>query len=204
MDWQELLRQLGSTAIIVAVLGYVARRVIEHWLDRRIEQHKRDLDHLSQRALETQRYELRIAEARQSRLLARQASIIAGVFGRLERLHESLRELAAPILHKQKGATELLTKAIEHFNDFATYYFERAIWLDESTTTQLNDLVALLRKLLQEMDYNLDPSGEIKDRARWVATYERLQKDVPLARNALDRQFRTLLGVVTPATLPPA
>ncbi len=195
--WQELLRQLLSVAIVLGVLGYVARKVIEHWLSRRLDQHKSDLGHASAMALETLRHELRITEAQRSRLLARQASIVAGVFARLERLHEALRRLSAPILHKGEGGAEpLKDAAVDRFNEFTTYYYERSIWLDLATCDLLNDLAELLKKLLTEMDYNLDENGQVKDRARWIETYKRLQEDVPVARLALDTQFRALLGLV--------
>ncbi len=195
--WQELLRQLLSVAIVLVVLGYVARKVIEHWLSRRLDQHKSDLGHASAMALETLRHELRVAEAQRSRLLARQASIVAGVFARLERLHEALRRLSAPILHKGEGGAEpLKDAAVDRFNEFTTYYYERSIWLDLATCDLLNELAELLKKLLTEMDYNLDENGQVKDRARWIETYKRLQEDVPVARLALDTQFRALLGLV--------
>jgi len=195
--WQELLRQLLSVAIVLGVLGYVARKVIEHWLSRRLDQHKSDLGHASAMALETLRHELRIAEAQRSRLLARQASIVAGVFARLERLHEALRRLSAPILHKGEGGAEpLKDAAVDRFNEFTTYYYERSIWLDLATCDLLNELAELLKKLLTEMDYNLEENGQVKDRARWIETYKRLQEDVPVARLALDTQFRALLGLV--------
>ena len=198
MDVQELVRQLLSTAIILAVLGYVARKVAEQWLSARLEQHKSDLNHASATALETLRYDLRISEARQSRLLARQAAIIAGVFARLERLYEALRILAAPIRHQDGGPRPLVDAAVTAYNDFVLYYHQRAIWLDISITEQINDLDQLFRRVLREMDYNLQ-NDAIADRGKWIETYGRLQTEIPQARAALDRQFRTLLGVTTPA-----
>ena len=37
-------------------------------------------------------------------------------------------------------------------------------------------------------------SLKLKDRKQWIETYERLQRDVPLARGALDQQFRAILS----------
>ncbi len=168
--WQELLRLLLSAAVVLGVLRFVGKTTIEHWLSGRLEK---------------LRQELRIAEAQRSRLLARQATIVAGVFARLERLHEALRRLSAPVLHGGPGgAVPLKDAAVERFDEFVIYYYERAIWLDPATCDQLNALVELLKKLLTQMDYNLDASGQVKDRKQWIETYERLQQDVPLARGA--------------------
>ncbi len=203
MNWGDILKALGSTAIIVGVAGWVAKKGIETWLAQRLNAHKSDLDHASAAALENLRHELRIAEAQKSRLLARQASIIAGVFARVERLHQALVVLARPIEHKGGKAKALRDAAAARFDEFEAYYYARAIWLDVGTNTQLNALAMLLHKLLNEMHFNLGPDGEVVDRPRWVATMTRLQNEVPDARGALDRQFRTLLGVVTPAAHPP-
>jgi hypothetical protein len=197
IDWQDLLKQLGSTAIIVSALAYVARQGIDQWLAQRLTQHKSSLDEAAARALEQLRSDLRLVEAQRSRLLTKQASVIAGTFARLERLHETMRRLAAPINHGQGGAHPIREEAIAAFNEFTAFYYQRAIWLDPDICTQLNDAVGLLAKLLNNMNYNLQPNGEIADKNIWVSTYNRLDKEVPEVRRALDAQFRRILGVDT-------
>jgi len=201
--WGDIIKILGSAAIIVTAAAWVTKRAIDTWLSHRLDTHKSDLNHASETALENLRYELRVAEAQRSRLLARQASIIAGVFARVERLHQALVVLARPIEHKGGKAKTLRDAAAARFEEFEDYYYERAIWLDVGTNTQLNELATLMRKLLNDMHFNLGPDGEVIDRPKWTATMSRLQTEVPDARGALDRQFRTLLGVVTPTALPP-
>ena len=211
IDWADILKKLGSTALILGAAAYVAKKLIETWLahrldthktdlDHALERHKSDLNHVSETALENLRYELRVAEAQQSRLRARQANIIAGVFARLERFHQALQVLAAPIRHEDGGPGPLAKAAINSHNEFVHYYHERAIWLDVGTTEQVNAVLALMRRVLQEMDFNLQNEA-IADRSKWIETYGRLQTEIPQARAALDRQFRTLLGVVTPTAL---
>ena len=201
MDFlKDLARQLLTTAVVIGAAGYVAKKAIEQWLAHRLAAHKSDLNHASETALEKLRYELRVAEAQKSRLLARQASIVADVFARVERLHQALVQLAMPREHERGKATTLRDAAAARFEEFETYYYERAIWLDVGTNTQLNGLATLMRGLLNQMHFNLGPDGEVADRGRWVQTMDRVQKEVPAARGALDRQFRALLGVVA---LPP-
>jgi len=110
--------------------------------------------------------------------------------------------LAAPIRHTDGGPGPLAKAAIDAHNEFARYYHERAIWLDVSTTEQVNAVLALMRRILQELDYNIRNEA-IADRSKWIETYRRLETDIPQARASLDRQFRALLGVVTPLALPP-
>jgi hypothetical protein len=44
IDWSSLIKTLTSTAIIVAVLGWIASKGIEHWLGLQVESHKSALD----------------------------------------------------------------------------------------------------------------------------------------------------------------
>src|SRR5436305_9345187 len=125
IDWGDILKKLGSTALILSAAAYVAKKLIETWLARRLDAHKSDLNHASETALEKLRYELRVAEAQKSRLLARQATIVAGVFARVERLHQALVQLARPIEHKGGKATALRDAAAARFEEFETYYYER-------------------------------------------------------------------------------
>ncbi|SRR6266566_996813 len=206
--WGDIVKLLGSAAIIVGAAAWVTKKAIDTWLSHRLDTHKSDLDHAlekhksdlnhaSETALENLRYELRVAEAQQSRLRARQANIVAGVFARLERLHQALQMLAAPIHHQAGGPGPLVTAAVNAHDEFAHYYHERAIWLEVGITAQVNAVLALMRRVLQEMDFNLQNEA-IADRNKWIETYGRLNTEIPQARAALDRQFRTLLGVVTP------
>ena len=199
--WGDIVKLLGSAVIIVGAVAWVAKKAIDTWLSHRLDTHKSNLDHASETALENLRYELRVAEAQKSRLLARQANIIAGVFARLERFDQALRILSAPIRHEAGGPGPLARAAIDAHNDFIHYYHERAIWLDVSTTEQVNAVLALMRRVLQEMDFNIQ-NDAIADRSKWIETYGRLETEIPQARAALDRQFRKLLCVVTPAILP--
>jgi predicted NBD/HSP70 family sugar kinase len=195
IDWQAILTQLGSTAIIVAALAFVTKKVVEHWLAQRLQSHKQTLDAAAHEAIERLRSELGVAEAQRSRLLERQAVIVSGVFARLERLHEALDALAAPVRHSEAGAVPLRDSAVQAFNSFTKYYHERGIWLDEEICDQLNQLMILLGGLLTKLNYNLQSDGSIADRRRWIESYDKLKEEVPKARTALDKQFRQILGV---------
>ena len=195
IDVQDLAKYLGSTFVIVTAVAWLARRVIDQWLSQRLEGHKTQLNQASEHALEERKSQLRVQELRESRLVEEQASIIAEVFSRLERLHGALDNLAAPILHEGGRALALRETAIETFNEFTGYYHERAIWLERETCDKLNELVKLLGILLSQLSANLTDEGEVADRSRWVETYNRIKDEIPAARADLDTSFRSALGV---------
>ena len=65
IDWADILKKLGSTALILGAAAYVAKKLIETWLAHRLDTHKSDLNQASETALENLRYDLRVAEAQQ-------------------------------------------------------------------------------------------------------------------------------------------
>jgi hypothetical protein len=157
--------------------------------------HKQKLESQSQRELENLRLVLRIEEMKQSRLLGRQAKIIANVYARLERLHQSLKMLAAPIQHAGGNVEALKKAAIADFESFSKYYFERGIWLDTDTCNVINELQLKLNKMLVKFSFNLDAQGNIINRTAWLESYKQVNDEIPAARTMLDKRFRTLLGV---------
>lgn len=203
IDWQAVLTTLGSTAVIVGGLAWVAKKATETWLERNLENHKRELERVAQRELEHLRLDLRLQEARQSRLLARQAAVIAGVYARLERLHSALVTLATPLQHSEENINELRLGAVNAFNEFGAYYLRRGIWLDEETCNAINELHAELTKLLHKFYYNADARGMPADRKLWIESFNKVKEDIPIARGLLDKRFRQLLGVAKDGAINP-
>ena len=194
IDWQGIVTTIGSTAVIVAGLSWVGKTGVEAWLARDLENHKRELERASQRELEHLRLTLRLEEFRQSRLLARQAAVIAGVFAHLDRLHTALLTLVTPLHHEGGNIKELRSQAIEAFNAFGKYYFPRGIWLDEPTCTAINQLHVQLTTLLYKLQYNTDEAGMPADRGLWLEAFNRIKDEIPMARGLLDRRFRPVAG----------
>lgn len=194
VNWTEVLNTLGSTAVIVLTIGFVGRSLVKVWLDRNLENHKDALQREAKHELERLRLSLRIEEMKQSRLLSRQAQIIARVYALLERLDQALNKLAAPVYH-EGNLDELRAKAIEAFNAFGNYYFERGIWLSKDTCSAINELQARLQKLLITFNYNTDGQGGIANRPAWLESYKAVKEEIPIARGLLDERFRAILGV---------
>jgi len=201
LNWTEILTTLGQTAVVLGIGGWIGKSIFQTWLDRNLENHKSALERQSREELEHLRLSLRIEEMKQSRLLGRQARIIAAVYARLERLHQAMKELAAPVEHAGGNVERLKTTAIAEFESFSKYYFERGIWLDPETCDTINELQRKLNKLLVTFNFNVDAQGRIANRVIWLQSYQRLnESEIPNARTLLDKRFRRLLGVGEPPT----
>ncbi len=73
IDWSSLIETLTSTAIIVAALGWISSKGIEHWLRLQVENHKTSLD----QQVETFKVDLKARAVQRSllKVIARTASI---------------------------------------------------------------------------------------------------------------------------------
>lgn len=195
VNWTDVVNTLGSTAVIVITAGFVGRSLFKAWLDRNLENHKLALQSQSKQELAHLRLSLRIEQMRQSRLLARQAQIIAKVYALLERLDQAINTLASPTYHTESNLNELRQRAIAAFNAFGNYYFERGIWLSKDTCDAITELQARLHRLLITFNYNVDAQGGIANREAWLESYKAVKEELPKARALLDERFRLLLGV---------
>lgn len=112
MNWVEVLKTLGSTTIIVAVLGFLAKTIIDHYFQSRIDTHKAHLEREAARELADARArvdrELASTKARADEiLLAQKAEFdhqmetfkveLAGRSARVDRIRQEVVRWANPI-----------------------------------------------------------------------------------------------------------
>jgi hypothetical protein len=92
VDWNRLIETLGSTAIIVAALGFVAKSLVQHLFSRDLDTHKADL---------TRRADHELAEARAqvdreiAGAKARTDAALIDLKGQLDQKLEALRSVLA-------------------------------------------------------------------------------------------------------------
>ena len=101
MDWQGLLIQAVSSAavsaMVITVIGLVARSLFLQWMARNIERFRAALAMENTRATEQLRASLQLEAQRQhvvfGSLHTRRAEVIAELYGKLDRLHQALQRL---------------------------------------------------------------------------------------------------------------
>lgn len=196
---EEILQAIASFTLSAAIIAYLAKELVKLWISKDLEAHKARLQSESAREAERLRAELTRSnlehEVRFTRLHEQRARVIAGIFGRLERLHQSFAilnwqlEFAGPEHIHQLGEG-----AITAFRDFSEYYQPRALWLDTETSNALNSIIRHLQEaaiplLLASTDIRTVTQSELKNAATILG------RDIPPARKRLLDQFRDILGV---------
>lgn len=196
IDWTAVVTQVGSVTTITGALAILANFLVKWWFAKSIETHKADLKRVNDAAVEEVKHELKLIELRQTKIVEKQAHVIAGVFSRLETAHEQMTVLAAPNLHKVLGARAVLDAAELKYNEFAAYSGCEAIWLPLALSSRVLALAREMQMVLTRFASLLDDSGDILDRHSWMEAYTSLHVNVETLRGELEVEFRKLLGVI--------
>jgi F0F1-type ATP synthase membrane subunit b/b' len=110
VNWDDLLKTLGSTAIVVAVLGFLAKTIIDHFFSRALETHKNNLKEAADKDVESHKAELkREADSELANARARTERELAEAKARSD--HE-LAELRARTDHELVMAKERADAAL--------------------------------------------------------------------------------------------
>lgn len=194
---------LGSVTI-VSIIGFIAKSVINTWLNSKIENYKATL---SKEVEEYKSNLQRLANEhniRYSKLHNDRAMIIEHLYSQLFKMEKSMREFINPVKlstdppRKEKGKT-----AVEDANSFVDFYYEKKIFFSENICNLIENINKEIRQSfdffiwyslpnsIDEYFSNITP----KQREIWVEAWDKIDRNVPELRKELEDQFRELLGV---------
>ena len=127
-----------------------------------------------------------------TRLHEQRAIVIAGTFARLDRLHRAIRGMS---YHVEHGTPHPDAKQApkDVYQDFQTFYFERAIWLDPDTISLINEILDLLTQPLLILQGVQDDDPAAREGAI-TQIHHITERLVPDARKHLEARFREHLS----------
>ena len=200
---ETILATILATGASAVVLAYLSRTLLRHWLDKDLESYKANLSAEHTRGLEQHKASLaRVSlehQVRFTRLHDRRARIIARVYAKLDQVHLAMREWTRTMrIGQRRDMSKLRDNALTARNDFLEYYWRNAIWLERGICDAINDIIGQLDEPIYDFMVDVDDKGFPNDRKAWLAASEKLTKDVPKARQAIEKRFRAILGVEEP------
>lgn len=204
----ELLKTLGTTAIVVGVAGWLTKSVITHFLSRNVEAYKVELRRESDKEIEAIKSRLQImAQERQiifSRLHEKRAEIVAESYALIHDVNAKAVDLGADIFHR--GLREPKEKVKEVFDDclkFNDFFQQRRIYFSEEVCTVTDRFVELIGQTnaaVNRAPDNLDFGN--KDGEEAYRQMAELMDQLPEIKKLIEKDFRTLLGVIAPGESP--
>lgn len=179
--WYDFLKYISSVAIVATALGWVARRLIDNFFSKKIEEYKAQLEK------ENTKYKITY-----EKLHAERANVIKETYKKLIDVHDGLKSYM--IKKDQKDLEDLLVNLC----NFNKYYDQNRIFLNE----------ALAKKLDQIRDFcwgiygNFGASVVMEKMKDYMAANKEYLKgikkfmdDFPSLRENIEKEFRTLIGI---------
>jgi hypothetical protein len=228
MLWEEVIKTLGGTAILVAALAWLSKSLLTNFLSKNVEQFKSELQASSQRSIESFKASLQIEAHRNAveytALHAKRAELISELYARCVSLYTQIiglsRELGAREvraehyakheaheaepwelkegIHTLSPEEEAKAKALhEDYRAFMNFYRERKIYFS-ADVCQLIESFATAAGYLGVMYQNVairDDENQPYVNPIVLKTWERTGEQAPKLLEALETEFRGLLGV---------
>jgi hypothetical protein len=204
--WQTVLLAFGGNAALLAVLGLLGKSILDKLIVRDTKQFEVDLKAKSDATIEHLKNELQLKtiehQVRFSRLHEKRAAVIAELYGHLvEALWEAESFLSPMEWAGEPNKREKHKTAMNKLVDLYRYFDKHRIYLPTELCASLEKLVVEVRshvinfgvyggfdeKTLNERTY------KEKDKA-WNSGWHAIKNQIPLARQSLEDEFRSLLG----------
>lgn len=216
--WEQVLLAFGSNAMLLLVLGFLARSLLQTWLTKDIKKFETELKASADCQLEHLKYELKAKgdasieqlksalqvasterQIRFSNLHAKRAEVIAAVYRRAVDVERDGRVYIykfGQVTENEQGEAP----AIAALREFDIFVDQNRIYLSDQICQLLAGFSSLLNPpLVHALVYgrieNPTPETLNESHQGFKKAIEAFQKDIPAARGELEREFRDILGV---------
>jgi hypothetical protein len=206
------LFSIGST-LIVSVLGYIAKIVMEQYLNKDLEKFKNNLQSANEKAkiqfekeIESYKADLNLLYTKQIQLYSKKSEIIERIYQRLVELNYIMLDMTVSFRNitgkdeqtVQKEEFERVNKAAECGNDFFKFYGTNKIYFEKSTCLLIENLQEQFREAHSDYSFRdtfgMPPSEMTYEMAK--KSSERVRKVIPKLMETLEDDFRKTLGII--------
>ncbi len=199
--FQTAITSLVSSAVIVGIITFSVRQIFKQLLARDIERFKIELQ--SQHAIESEKLRAELAAVAAERrttfgqVYRRRFEVIERLYELLALAHEDFRSLASPFgFSGGPSEAEKLKKTAESGKAFIPYFDQKRLFLNESLCQQIEKIHGEFHKIwIDFIVYGSDPELR-KDKMRaWKDAWEKMEKEIPDIRSAIETEMRIALRV---------
>lgn len=200
-----VLATIGN-ALLLAVLGWLARSLVQNLLTKDLAEHRIRLEAENQRAAQSFGHELSLAarehDIRFGKLHERRAETIAKLYELLIVASDRGASYASPVGNSADlPKTEQFSEFATSYNAAAQYFYRNRLFLPAATCGKVDELFRGLgeqpSKLNMYMNLAEQHPGteiELKRLEAWDAAWKYFKDDLKLAMAALEHDLRVLLG----------
>ncbi|WP_285315266.1 hypothetical protein [Stenotrophomonas maltophilia] len=211
--FETIALALTSNALALAVLGWLAKSLIQNLLTKDLAEHRIRLELENERASQAFGHELALAAREHditfSKLHQRRAQTVAKLYELLSIAAEKGSNYSTPISYSNEPSKpELFAIFANAFNEAAKYFYSHKLFLPEESCAKIEELFQGLKTLPSKMntfmamaEMHKSPEMEIKSLDAWNEAWKYFEHDLKPAMALLERDFRLLLGDKPPSAL---
>jgi len=201
---QLVITTFGGIAVLLAVLGYLAKSFLDKLIIRDTKLFETDLKMKSDAAIERLRNDFQIQtiehQVRFSKLHEKRAQVIAELNGHLAELLWEAESFLSPMEFagepdKNKKYALAMNKIVECLQ----YFDKHRIYLPSDLCASLEELMLKVHThvihfgVYVKCEQHSVESRKEKDKI-WIGGWEAIKNEIPITRKALEDDFRKLLG----------
>jgi hypothetical protein len=202
--WKELLLLSVSNAVLLGVLGFIARSLIVHWLEKDIERYRASLRVHNEREMERLRTHLRVRsfehEVRFRWLHEKQVEILAETYAKLHTFYRNASSYVAVLEWAGEPSKEEKLKLVKEAADaFRDYFLPRRLYIPDGTfgrikafSDKLYDIVSEFRQGQEREKHGVERNG-----GYWSKAWEAVTKEAGPLFDTVRADFQKLMGVVS-------
>ncbi len=209
----EVLTTLGTSAITVAALTWLARQLMLHVLSKDIEAHKAELSRATEvhrhrleaeSSMEIERFKAELhranreEELRFQTLHARRADVLAELHGLLHTALESTRRVALQARLYDGAEDPFLAQQVREAGEATSHLWERLLrtqlYLDAELARRLEGLVKGLHSVAMRFRIRVAAKVEPADLHALAAWWEENEPETIRLFDAIQDEFRRVLG----------
>lgn len=205
---EAILVAFGGNAVLLAVLGVLARSLLSQLLAKDLKQFETKLSQASAVAAEELKHRLSLVahehNVKFSRLHEKQAHVLEDIYAKLLDFEDASAVMTLANNDTPENLLEFsLRKAEDAGRELAQYIRKHEIYLPTELSIQLQDLLNRVNSLLSGCSFNLiskklanDGTPELfpETKEAWTAVHRYLEEEAPQVRRALEVDFRKRLG----------
>lgn len=204
--WQTIALSLTGNVLALAALGWLAKSLLGSFLSKDIERHRAVLASESEMAIEKLRHELQMAAQERnivfSKLHEKRAEAIAMLYGLLVEAVRLGASYASPMeMNGEPTKSDKYTLFANAYNELIGCFGKNRIYLPTDTCNKIDELTEQMRSAVIEMNVymsqepgSLGLEGSKGKMDAWVRSWNCFKDQVPMAKSALEKDLRSLLG----------
>jgi hypothetical protein len=210
MDVHDLLMRLGwffiAAIALTALLVYLGRVVLRHFLAADIQAYKQHLQMDSMLALERSKTELRRLysdrDSRVARLQDKQAEVIAELYKRMVFLRNAMTKITGPQVAEgtgQAGQADKVDGVVAAGEQLRDYFDQHRIYLDEALCRKLQSLQTTFFDAWIKHSFAVAKDQYVRqNKSATAETWKKLGDELPVLLQDIEQEFRAMLTARQP------